>query len=168
MSRHLPVKEQPACQVAGRHGGIAFELGETTMRMKIVTAAAAAFACAIATPASAQQTGRAIISIYHAAPGHQIELLKWLANQDRAATAAGVGRAQLYVHTDGDSWDYLMIAPITTPEQDAAIEAAGRKLGIESGVRASIDLRKHIASHTDTFVRGPMSAAEVLSALGEK
>jgi hypothetical protein len=134
----------------------------------MLAAAAAALTCVLATPATAQQTGRAIISIYHAAPGHQIELLKWLASQDRATTAAGVGRAQLYVHTDGDSWDYLMIAPVTTPEQDAAIEAAGKKLGIEAGVRASIDLRKHIASHTDTFVRGPMSAAEVLAALGEK
>ena len=138
------------------------------MRTKMLTAAAAALACALATPATAQQTGRAIVSIYHAAPGHQIELLKWLASQDRATTAAGLGRAQLYVHTDGDSWDYLMIAPVTTPEQDAAIEAAGKKLGIEAGVRASIDLRKHIASHTDTFVRGPMSAAEVLAAFGEK
>ena len=136
------------------------------MRTKMLTAAAAALTCVLATPAAAQQTGRAIISIYHAAPGHQIELLKWLASQDRAATAAGVGRAQLYVHTDGDSWDYLMIAPVTTPEQDAAIEAAGKKLGIEAGVRASIDLRKHIASHTDTFVRGPMTAAQYLSRQG--
>ena len=138
------------------------------MHTKMLTAAAAALTCAFATPAAAQQTGRAIVSIYHAAPGHQVELLKWLAAQDRVTTAAGVGRAQLYVHTDGDSWDYLMIAPVTTPEQDAAIEAAGKKLGIEAGVRASIDLRKHIASHTDTFVRGPMSAAEILAALGEK
>ena len=106
------------------------------MRTKLLTAAAAAITCALVTPAAAQQPARAIVSIYHAAPGHQIELLKWLANQDRAATAAGVGRAQLYVHTDGDSWDYLMIAPVTTPEQDAAIEAAGKKLGIEAGVRA--------------------------------
>jgi membrane-bound lytic murein transglycosylase B len=81
------------------------------MRTKLLTAAAAAITCALVTPAAAQQPARAIVSIYHAAPGHQIELLKWLANQDRAATAAGVGRAQLYVHTDGDSWDYLMIAP---------------------------------------------------------
>jgi hypothetical protein len=138
------------------------------MRIKMLLAATAALTCMVATPASAQDAGRAIISIYHAAPGHQVELLKWLANQDRAAQAAGVPGTQLYVHTDGDSWDYLMIAPVTTPQQDAAIEAAGKKMGIESGIRASIDLRKHIASHTDTFVAGPMTAAQVLSRLGEK
>lgn len=138
------------------------------MRIKMLLAATAALTSMFATPASAQDAGRAIISIYHAAPGHQVELLKWLANQDRAAQAAGVPGTQLYVHTDGDSWDYLMIAPVTTPEQNAAIEAAGKKLGIESGIRASIDLRKHIASHTDTFVAGPMTAAQVLSRLGEK
>ena len=138
------------------------------MRIKMLIAATAALTCLCSAPASAQDAGRAIISIYHAAPGHQIELLKWLANQDRAAQAAGVQGAQLYVHTDGDSWDYLMVAPVTTPQQDAAIEAAGKRLGIEAGIRASIDLRKHIASHTDTFVRGPMSPAQVLSSLGEK
>jgi hypothetical protein len=138
------------------------------MTMKLAIAAAAALACGLATPAAAQEPGRAIISIYHAAPGHQIELLKWLNGQNKAAAAAGVPAAQIYVHTDGDSWDYLMIAPMTTPQQDAAIEAAGKKMGIEAGVRASIELRKHIASHTDTLVRGPMTAGDVLTAMGER
>jgi hypothetical protein len=138
------------------------------MRIKMLLAATAALTCLFATPAAAQDPGRAIISIYHAAPGHQLELLKWLSDQDRAAQAAGVAGAQLYVHTDGDSWDYLMIAPVTTPQQDAAIEAAGKRIGVEAGIRASIDLRKHIASHTDTFVAGPMTAAQALTALGGK
>ena len=33
---------------------------------------------------------------------------------------------------------------------------------------AGIELRKHIMSHTDTYVRGPLSAAEILAAIGEK
>lgn len=138
------------------------------MRSRLITAAAAAIACSLSTPATAQEAGRAIISIYHGAPGHQVELLRWLAQQDRAAAAAGIGRSQLYVHTDGDSWDYLIISPVTTREQDAAIEAAGKRMGIAAGPRASIELRKHITSHTDTFVAGPMTAADALAAVGER
>lgn len=137
------------------------------MRFTLAIAAASALAF-IPSPAMAQDAGQAIVSIYHAAPGHQVELLKWLAQQDRIAEAAGQPRSQIYVHTDGDSWDYLMIAPVTTSAQDDAFDAAARKMGLPAGPRAGIELRKHIASHTDTFVRGPVSAAQILATLGEK
>ncbi len=133
------------------------------MKLHLSIAAATALAFVLPSAASAQEAGRAIVSLYHAAPGHQVELLKWLAEQDRIATAAGVPRSQLYVHTDGDSWDYMMVAPATTSAQDDAFDAAAKKMGLVSGPRASIELRKHIMSHTDTFVMGPMSAAEVLA-----
>jgi hypothetical protein len=138
------------------------------MRMKVFTAAATALAFAIAAPASAQSAGRQTISLYHAAPGHQVMLLKWIAQQDRVAAAAGVAPGQLYVHTDGDSWDYMVVFPQTTPAQDDAIDAAAKKMGVPYGPAVGIDLRKHINSHTDTLVRGPTSAAEFLTALGEK
>jgi len=138
------------------------------MKLKFALAATAALALAIPAAASAQDAGTAIISIYHAAPGHQVELLRWLAQQDRIAQAAGQQRSQLYVHTDGDSWDYLMVAPQTTKAQDDAFDAAATKMGLPAGPRAGIELRKHIMSHTDTYVRGPLSAAEILAAIGEK
>jgi membrane-bound lytic murein transglycosylase B len=134
---------------------------------KLLTAAAAAIACALASPAAAQTPGQALIAIYHVAPGHQLDFLKWLDQQDRLAVAAGVPRGQLYAHMDGDSWDYLVINPVTTPAQDAAIDAAGKKMGINT-IRGGLELRKHINSHTDTFVRGPMTPAEYLAILGEK
>ena len=30
--------------------------------------------------------------------------MKWIADQDRVSAAAGIAPAQVYVHTDGDSW----------------------------------------------------------------
>ncbi|WP_310467396.1 hypothetical protein [Sphingomonas sp.] len=138
------------------------------MHIKLALAAAAALALALPTGAAAQSAGSGIVSIYHAAPGHQVALLKWLAEQERIAREAGQPTAQIYVHTDGAAWDYLMIAPVTTPEQDAAFEAAAKKLGLTYGPRAGIELRKHISSHTDTFVRGPMTASQILANLGEK
>lgn len=137
------------------------------MRMKSFLAAAAALTFAFAAPASAQVAGQAIIAIYHVAPGEHVNFLKWLDRQDRIAIAANVPRGQFYAHTDGDSWDYLVINPVTTPAQDAAMAEVGKRMGVNT-MRGGIELRKYINSHTDTYVRGPMSAADYLALLGEK
>lgn len=136
--------------------------------MKIGMIFAAAAACAIASPAIAQDAPQHIVSLYLAAPGQQVALLKWMAQQDRAAAAAGVAASQIYVHTSGDSWDYLVINPVTTKAQDDAVDAAAKKMGIASGPRASIQFRTMIASHTDTTSNGPMTAAQILATLGEQ
>jgi hypothetical protein len=130
-------------------------------------AAAAAGAVAAGSIAYAQAASppRAIISIYHAAPGHQEALLQWIAQQDRVSASVGLPANQVYAHTDGDSWDYLMIAPVTTDAQDDALDAAAAKMGLPSGPRVGLELRKHIQSHTDTFVIGPMTAAQMLERL---
>ena len=136
--------------------------------MKITLALAATAALFSASPAVAQDSGRATVSLYRAAPGHQIELLKWLADQDRIAAAAGIAAGQVYAHTDGDSWDYMVIFPQTTPAQDDALDAAAKKMGMPFGPMVGIELRKHIALHTDTLVRGPMTASQMLTTLGQK
>jgi hypothetical protein len=107
-----------------------------------------------------------MVSLYHAAPGQQEALLRWFAQQDRIAQAAGVAPMQLYIHTDGDSWDYMGINPVTTDAQDQAIDAAARKLGLPSGPRVPLDLRKYITSHTDTYTIGPISADQAIARLG--
>ena len=117
--------------------------------------------------AAAPEPPKARVALYRAAPGQQVALLKWLAAQDRAAQAAGVPTGQLYAHTDGDSWDYLAIDPVTTPAQDKAIEAAQKKMGLGTGPAQSLELRKYIAIHTDTFVIGPVTAAQYLALAGQ-
>ena len=92
--------------------------------MKLTLAIAGAIALAVATPAAAQNSPGGIVQIYHVAPGHQVDFLKWLDQQDKIAASAGVPAGKLYAHMDGDSWDYLVIAPVTTPAQDAALDAA--------------------------------------------
>jgi membrane-bound lytic murein transglycosylase B len=135
--------------------------------MKLTLALAAAVALAVGTPAAAQTAPGGLVQIYHVAPGHHVDFLKWLDQQDRMAAAAGVPRGQLYAHMDGDSWDYLVINPVTTPAQDAALEAAAKNMGVNV-IRGGIEMRKHITSHTDTFVRGPTSADDYLVAIGAK
>ena len=136
------------------------------MKLKLILAAAAA--CAFAMPAAGQDAPQHIVSLYRAAPGQQVALLKWMAAQDRASVAAGLPASQIYVHTSGDSWDYAVINPVTTKAQDDAVEAAAKKMGLSSGPRASIEFRTMIASHTDTTSDGPMTAAQILARLGEK
>ncbi len=137
------------------------------MKLKLAFAAAAVLACAIATPASAQSAPKSIVSIYHVAPSQQVGFLKWLAHQDEMSATAGIAKGQLYVHTDGDSWDYVVISPATTDAQDDAFDAVAKKMGMNP-MRGGLELRKYITSHTDTFARGPTSASEYLSFVGEK
>lgn len=92
--------------------------------------------------------------------------MRWLADQDRVSAAAGVAPSQVYVHTDGASWDFMIINPVTTDAQDQAIDAAAKKMGVAYGPRASLEFRKYILEHTDTFTRGPMTAAAYLASLG--
>ena len=147
------------------------------MLTKLVAATALSAAVLIPSAALAQLPStaftqpavpRAIVSLYHAATGHQEELMRWLADQDRVSAAVGVAPGQVYVHTDGDSWDFMVILPVTTDAQDEALDAAAKKMGVSNGPRASLEFRKHIQTHTDTFVRGPMTAAPYLAGLGPK
>jgi len=110
---------------------------------------------------------KARFALYRAAPGQQVALLRWLAAQSRASQAAGVPAGQLYAHTDGDSWDYLAIDPVTTPAQDAAVDAAAKKMGLATGPASNLEFRKYIAMHTDTFVIGPTTPAQYLAFAGQ-
>jgi hypothetical protein len=93
--------------------------------------------------------------------GHRVALPR------RARAAAGAvemdAPSQIYVHTSGDSWDYLVINPMTTPAEDDAIDAAAKKMGIVTGPKASLQFRTMIGSHTDTLSDGPMTAAEIIA-----
>ena len=136
---------------------------KTTSRYAAAVAAAGALASGTAAVAQMPSPPpRAIVSLYHAAPGQQEALVRWLAQQDHVAASAGVGRLQLYVHTDGDSWDYMTISPVTTDAQDQAIEAAAKKMGVATGPRLPLELRKYISSHTDTYTIGPITAEQYL------
>jgi hypothetical protein len=135
------------------------------MLSKLMVAAAAACTIAFASTPAFAEPGKVIVSLYRAAPGQQVALLKWLAQQDQVSQAAGVAATQVFVHTSGDSWDFMVINPQTTAAQDDALDAAAKKLGAVSGPKASIQFRTMIGSHTDTYANGPMSAAQILADL---
>ena len=117
-------------------------------------------------PESKTEPGRARISIYRVAPGRHLDFLRWLAAREEITKAAGVPVAQVYAHTDGDDWDYVLIWPVTTPEQDRKVDEAAEAKGLKTGFAASLEFRELLASHTDTFVAGPTTAAALVAAAG--
>jgi hypothetical protein len=129
----------------------------------LVAVCALAVAAPRWTPKDKKEADRARITIYHVAPGKHLDFLKWMAAQDEVAKEAGVETVQLYAHIDGDSWDYLGIAPVTTPEQDKKLDEIAARKGLKTGLPASLEFRQLLTSHTDTFAAGPTSAAELVA-----
>ncbi len=107
--------------------------------------------------------GRARVTIYRIAPGRHLDFLKWMAAQDEVAKEAGFAAVQLYAHINGDDWDFIGIAPVTTPEQDRVAEEIAARKGLMTGLPASFEFRDLVTSHTDTFAAGPMTASELIA-----
>jgi hypothetical protein len=128
-----------------------------------------AVACALAvaaprwTPKDKAEPGRARVTIYRVAPGKHLDCRQWMAAQAEIATEGGVATVQLYAHINGDSWDYVGIAPVTTPEQDKKLDEITAKRGLKTGLPGSLEFRQLLASHTDTFAAGPLSAADLVA-----
>lgn len=106
------------------------------------------------------------IEIYRIAPGQHKAFLKMVALFDEANRMAGVPPRELYVHSDGASWDFLFIQPAElSPEQSKAVAEALKKLKAPSGPKFFVEYRAFIAEHTDTVAEGPITAKEWLDRL---
>jgi len=114
-----------------------------------------------------KQPPTAVVSLYRIAPGKQLDFLKWMAELATINKEAGVPADQFYSHTNGDSWDYLHIAPDLSKEQSAKVDEVAKKHGRKTGFAASLEIRTFVAWHTDTFVIGPVSAADLVAAAGK-
>jgi hypothetical protein len=123
-----------------------------------------AFAALAPSTACAQDSDRVVVSIYHIAPGKHLDFLRWQAARDAAATEAGIAATQWYAHLDGDSWDYVSIAPATSDAQDKKVDAILKGKKLTTGYKSALEFRTMIASHTDTFARGPTTAAALVEA----
>jgi hypothetical protein len=110
------------------------------------------------------QPPRALVAMYQVAPGKHLEFLKWQAANDAINKEAGLPATQWYAHTDGASWDYLSIGPVLTDEQQNKVDEISKKKGVLTGFKASLKFREFVSNHTDTFVVGPVSAADLVEA----
>jgi len=123
----------------------------------------------LATAASAADFPRMVVEIYRIAPGQHTAFLEAIARYDEANRMAGLPPRQLYVHSDGASWDFMLIQPAETPEdKKEALNAAWTKLGLPTGADFFLSFRQYIAEHTDTTVLGPTTAADYLASRKKK
>jgi hypothetical protein len=104
------------------------------------------------------------VALYRIAPGKHLDFLKWLAGNEAIEKEAGVPSSQLYAHTDGDSWDYMQVAPDLSDAQQAKVDEVTKKHGHKTGFGASLEFRTMVAWHTDTMVIGPVTAADLVAA----
>lgn len=110
---------------------------------------------------------KAMVAIYHIAPGKHLDFLKWMAAQEAAAQEAKVPATQWYAHENGDSWDFVSIAPDLSEEQSAKVDAAAKAKGLKTGFAAALEFRQFVSSHSDTTARGPYTAAELVAMAGQ-
>jgi hypothetical protein len=111
---------------------------------------------------AADATGKALVALYRVAPGKHLDFLKWMAAREGVDKEAGVPATQWYMHTNGDSWDFVAIAPVLSDAQQAKVDELSKKKGLTTGMQASLEFRQMISYHTDTFVNGPTSATRLV------
>ena len=122
-----------------------------------------------ATSVSAQSFQKMLVEIYRIAPGQHTAFLEAIAKYDEANRMAGLPPRQLYVHSDGASWDFMIIQPAETPEDKLpALRAAWEKLNLPSGADFFLSFRQYLAEHEDTFAYGPTSAKDYLDSRKKK
>ena len=115
----------------------------------------------------AKQPPRARVALYRIAPGKHLDFLKWMAENEAIDKEAGMPASQIYEHTNGDSWDYMQVAPDLSNEQQAKVDEVAKKHGRKTGFPASLEFRTFVAWHTDTSVIGPVTAADLVAAAGK-
>lgn len=107
---------------------------------------------------------RKLVEIYRIAPGKHEEFLRFIAYLDDINIKAGLPARDLYVHSDGAGWDFILIQPASIPEElSDAYGKAWDESGAPSGADFFLHIRKFIVEHSDTFAYGPTSAGEYLS-----
>ena len=133
--------------------------------------AIAALVLAASSPAlaAAPEQTKMMVEIYRIAPGQHEAFLREIARYDEANRIAGVPPRQLYVHSDGADWDFILIQPDEyPPDKQAALDSAWKKLGLPSGADFFLNYRRFIADHTDTVAIGPTTAADYLATRSAK
>ena len=112
---------------------------------------------------------RMLVEVYWIAPGQHQAFLEAIARYDEANRLAGLPPRQLFVHSEGASWDFMLLQPAEIPpEKSEALAKAWKELGLPSGADFFLSFRKYLASHEDSYVNGPTSAADYLATRKDK
>lgn len=139
------------------------------MRRLLLAAALALQALAVAAPATAQDSYRALTA--QAAPGELLELIELYREEKALLRSIGEPPALWMRHSQGDFWDLLLLYPIESASAWLSEEAAARRAGARTpSGRSGAELQREIDARTawreEVFVRGP-AFAEVEAAFAD-
>lgn len=97
--------------------------------------------------------------LFRLVPGQTEAFIRSVAIWDQVNAAGGQPKTQLYLHEDGEGWDVMLYKPpraVPTPEQNAAMAAKMKELGLVGGPLFFIALREKVADHAHLVMKGPM------------
>jgi len=120
-------------------------------------------------PAKAEALPEAQFEVFRMAPGRQEAFIRKLAQWDEVSAAGGQPATQMFVHEDGEDWDVLLFKPFPktpiTAAQQAAMDKKADELHLKTGEAFFLEMRKNVASHTETRAVGPVTAVDWLARL---
>jgi hypothetical protein len=123
----------------------------------------------LAAPAQAQAASTNVemttptFEMFRLAPGKTEAFIRAMADWDKVSIAGGQPPTQLFLHSGGEGWDVLLYKPPRpkpTPEQEAAMAAKTKELGLPTGALYFIDVREQMADHVHFEGTGPITAAQ--------
>lgn len=124
----------------------------------VVSGASEKAAEPIVAPSAAVMSDPAF-ELFRLVPGQTEAFIRSVALWDQVNTAGGQPKTQLYLHEDGEGWDVMLYKPprpAPTPEQNAAMQAKMKELGLVGGPIFFIELREKVADHAHLVMKGPM------------
>ena len=109
-----------------------------------------------------------VFEMFRLAPGRTEAFIRSMAVWDKVNVAGGQPPTQLFLHAGGEGWDVLLYKPARpkpTPEQEAAMAAKIKELGLPTGARYFVEVRQQMADHTHFEATGPTTAAQWVAEL---
>jgi len=104
-----------------------------------------------------------VFEMFRLVPGKTEEFIRDMEKWDQVSAAGGQPPTQLFLHAGGEGWDVLLYKPARpkpTPEQEAAMAAKAKEMGLPSGLLYFVDIREKMADHVHFEGTGPLTAAK--------
>ncbi|OHC99458.1 MAG: hypothetical protein A2885_22740 [Sphingopyxis sp. RIFCSPHIGHO2_01_FULL_65_24] len=115
-----------------------------------------------ADPAAVEMTAP-VFEMFRLVPGKTEEFIRDMAKWDQVSIAGGQPPTQLFLHAGGEGWDVLLYKPARpkpTPEQEAAMAAKAKQMGLPTGALYYVDVREKMADHVHFEGTGPLTAEQ--------
>lgn len=115
-----------------------------------------------ADPAAVEMT-TPVFEMFRLVPGKTEEFIRDMAKWDEVSAAGGQPPTQLFLHAGGEGWDVLLYKPARpkpTAQQEAAMAAKAKAMGLPTGALYFVDVREKMADHVHFEGIGPLTAAK--------